>query len=138
MLRINTTSTAWTSSTVVIFAILALTALPANATTARQPGDAQGYFTALGEEMKQVIYRELPDRDRQALHGHVATIDVRYSAQGQFETARVRSADVNCLATALHRKLVWKALPPGIKQTVARLEIRVIDQGRIIIDCESH
>jgi hypothetical protein len=123
---------------VVIFAILALTALPANATTARHPGEAQGYFTALGEEVKQFIYRELPDRDRQTLNGHVATIDVRYSAQGQFETARVRSADVNVLATTLHRKLVWKALPPGVKQTVARLEIRVIDHGRIVIDCDSH
>lgn len=138
MLRINTTSSAWISSTLIIFTTLALAVLPANAATDQYPGDAKGYFIALGGEMQQLLDRELPERDRQALRGHVATIDVLYSEQGRFESARVRSADANVLAATLHRKLVWKALPPWIRQTVARLEIQVIDNGRIIIHCESH
>jgi hypothetical protein len=93
------------------------------------------YHQGVADQVKGLIYQELTVAERKALSGTTATIEVKYTNQGNFAIANVVSSGMNKLATTVHRKMVWKSFPDAGKQTVdlttAKMKVDIDKRGEI-------
>lgn len=101
----------------------------------------QTYLQAVASEIQALVNRELSTAERKNLAGAAATIDVTYNDHGTFETANVVSADMNKLATTIHRKMVWKSCPlrehEVMEQPTARIKVHIDQKGSVLLNLET-
>ena len=115
--------------------------LPAVISTSIINQSEREYHRQVADEVKNLIYRELEVKERKELAGTSAIVEIKYTTQGQFDTANVTSSSMNKLANTVHRKMVWKSIPTNgskyLSQTISKMNIDIDYKGEVKLSLDT-